>query len=165
MTDFKSAKAVVRAHYAAMAQATPDTVADIIADATSPDHLWRGMHPFHEQTGAQAVADAFWSPLLRAFSHVQRREDVFMAGLNDCDGFASTWVCSMGHLMGLFDAPLLGIAPTGKIAMLRYAEFNCVADGKIVETALFCDIIHLMMQAGQNPLPPQTAAFCAWRQG
>ena len=29
-------------------------------------------------------------------------------------------------------------------------------DGKIVETALFCDLLHLMQQAGQYPLPPQT---------
>jgi len=62
----------------------------------------------------------------------------------------------MGHLMGLFDAPFLGIPATRKIAMLRYAEFHRVEDGKIVETAQFCDLIHLMHQAGVNPLPPQT---------
>jgi predicted ester cyclase len=64
----------------------------------------------------------------------------------------------MGHLMGLFDAPFLGIKPTGKIAMLRYAEFNRIEDGKIVETALFCDILHLMTQAGIIKFPEQTAA-------
>ena len=42
--------------------------------------------------------------------------------------------------------------------MLRYAEFNRVEDGRIVETAMFFDIPHLMMQAGQNPFPPQTGA-------
>jgi hypothetical protein len=43
--------------------------------------------------------------------------------------------------------------------MLRFVEFNHVLDGRVVETAMFCDIPHLMMQAGQNPLPPQTGAM------
>ena len=49
-------------------------------------------------------------------------------------------------------------APPGKIAMLRYAAFHRVEAGKIAETAMFFDIPHLMIQAGQNPFPPQTAA-------
>jgi hypothetical protein len=64
----------------------------------------------------------------------------------------------MGQLMGLFDLPWLGIAPTRKIAMLRFAEFHRVESGRIAETALFCDILHLMLQAGLAPLPPQTGA-------
>jgi hypothetical protein len=104
------------------------------------------------------VAEAFWQPFLTAFSCVQRREDIFFAGLNEMDGFKGTWVVSMGHLMGLFDAPWYGIRPTRKMAFLRYCEFNRIAGGKIVETAFFFDIPHVMMQAGQNPFPPQTAA-------
>ena len=64
----------------------------------------------------------------------------------------------MGHLMGLFDRPWLGIRPTGRVAMLRYAEFDRVEGGRIAETALFCDIPAVMIQAGQNPFPPQTGA-------
>lgn len=64
----------------------------------------------------------------------------------------------MGHLMGLFDRPFLGIRPTARIAMLRYAEFNRVEAGRITQTALFCDIPQLMLQAGQYPFPPQTGA-------
>ena len=44
-----------------------------------------------------------------------------------------TWVVSMGHLMGLFDVPWLGIRPTRKMAFLRYAEFHRVEGGKIVK--------------------------------
>lgn len=154
--SFQTEKALVRAHYDALARATPQTVAPILAERTAPNWHWRGMHPFHEQWGADAVAGTFWAPLLNALSHVQRREDIFIAGLNEIDGFAGRWVISMGHLMGLFDAPFLGIPPTRRIAMLRYAEFNRVEDGRIVETALFCDLVHLMHQAGLRPLPPQT---------
>ena len=154
--SFQTEKALVRAHYDALAKATPDTVADVLAERTSADWHWRGMHPFYEQHGAAAVAKSFWAPFLAAMTKVQRRQDIFIAGRNEIDGFQSVWVISMGHLMGLFDAPFLGIKPNRRIAMLRYAEFNKVVGGEIVETAMFCDLIHLMTQAGQYPLPPQT---------
>lgn len=153
---FQSEKALVRAHYDALAQATPATVADVLAERTSADWHWRGMHPFYEQHGAKAVSERFWAPFLTAMTKVQRRQDIFIAGRNEVDEFQSVWVISMGHLMGLFDEAFLGIKPNRRIAMLRYAEFNKVEGGKIVETALFCDLIHLMNQAGQYPLPPQT---------
>lgn len=158
-TDFTAAKSTVRAHYHALSQANAQTVADVLAAHHAPDCMWHGMHPFNEQSGPDAIAQSFWQPFLQAFSRVQRREDIFFAGLNEIDGFQSEWVCSMGHLMGLFDAPFLNIPPTGKIAMLRYAEFNKVENGRIVTTALFVDLLHLMLQAGLTPLAvPQTAA-------
>lgn len=153
---FQSEKDLVRAHYAAISTATPATVAALLAQHTSPDWHWRGYHPFHEQRGADAVAASFWAPFLTAMARVQRRQDVFFAGANQIDKGASVWVVSMGHLMGLLDAPFLGIPATRKITMLRYAEFNRVDQGRIVETAFFCDLIHLMHQAGLRPLPPQT---------
>ena len=152
------AKQLVLDHYAAVQSATSDTVEDVLKQNTAPDWHWRGMHPFHEQYGATAVAQTFWQPYLTAMSRVQRRQDIFFANENSLAGEPGIWVVSMGHLMSLFDKPFLGIPPTRKITMLRYAEFNRVLDGKIVETALFCDLIHLMHQAGLQPLPPQTGA-------
>ena len=157
MSDFSRAKACVQAHHAAMAAATPDTVAAALAQQLSVDAIWRGMHPFHVQTGPAAVAEAFWAPLLTAMRRVQRREDVFFAGDNHLVA-AGTWVASMGHFMALFDAPFLGIRPTGKIVMIRYAEFSRVEGDRIAEQALFVDLLHLMAQAGQYPLPDMTAA-------
>ena len=159
MPDFQSEKQLVRAYHSELATATPDTVGEVLARYASPDWHWRGMHPFHEQFGPAAVAETFWTPFLTAMTRVQRRPDIFMAGLNEIDGFQGRWVVQMGHLMALFDRPWLGILPTGKIAMLRFVEFNRVEDGRITETAMFVDILHLMMQAGQNPLPPQTGAM------
>lgn len=157
--DFQAEKAVVRALHDALDASTPDTIEQSLAPFVSPDWHWRGMHPFHEQHGAAAVANMFWTPLRDALKPMQRRPDIFIAGLNEIDGFQSVWVVEMGHLMGLFDRPWLGIRPTQRIAMLRYCEFNRVAGGRILETAMFCDIPHLMMQAGQNPFPPQTGAM------
>ena len=155
---FDAEKRLVLDHYDALAAAGPATVAAILAQRTAPDWHWRGMHPFHEQRGAEAVAASFWVPLLAAMPRLQRRQDIFFAGLNEIDGFTSVWVVSMGHLMGLLDAHFLGIPATRRIAMLRYAEFNRIEAGRIVETALFCDLIHLMHQAGLRPLPPQSGA-------
>ena len=158
MTDLQAAKALVQAHYADLAHATADTVTDIIAKRMAPNGIWRGVHPFNLQPPGPEGAAVFWQPFLRAMTAVQRREDIFFAGENVIDGRASVWTGSMGHLMALFDAPFLGIAPTRKIIMLRYAEFNKVENGHITETAFFCDILHLMRQAGITRFPDQTAA-------
>jgi len=158
MADFQAAKDIVLAYHAALDAAEPDSAARVLAGCTTPGYIWRGYHPFGELTGPKTVAEAFWAPLKTALTGLQRREDIFLAGTNEIDDHASTWVVSMGHLMGLFDAPWLGIRPTRKIAMLRYCEFNRIADGRIAETAMYFDIPNLMVQAGQNPFPPQTGA-------
>lgn len=158
MTDFTKEKQLVQDLYAALDGAESSAIGAVLERFYAPNHIWRGFHPFHEQQGAEAVAKVFWSPLRSALSHMQRRVDVFMAGRNETDGFESTWVVSMGHLMGLFDNSWLGIPPNRKMAFLRYCEFLRVENGKIVETAMYFDIPHLMMQAGLNPFPPQTAA-------
>ncbi len=157
MINFETEKAVVRANHAAIDRPGGDIAATLKAN-TAQDYSWRGFHPFGEIRGAKAVAETFWQPLHHSFSSLQRREDVFFAGKNEMDGFSSVWVVSMGHLMGLFDAPWLGIPATRKMAFLRYCEFNRVENGVIAETAMYFDIPHLMMQAGYQPFPPQTAA-------
>lgn len=158
MSEIQNAKALVLEHYAALDAAPPDELAAVLQSRAAAQYLWRGYHPFDEIEGADSVATRFWEPLRRALSRLQRRQDVFFAGRNEIDGFQSVWVVSMGHLMGLFDAPWLGIPPTGKMAFLRYCEFNRVENDRIAETAMFFDIPHLMMQAGLQPFPPQTAA-------
>jgi hypothetical protein len=158
MSDFQASKALVRQYHAELDAARAEDIAGIISRYTSTDYLWRGMHPFYEQHSAMDVARVFHQPLRQAFTSLQRRPDVFFAGRNDCDGFASEWVVEMGHLMGLFDQHWLGIPPTGKMGFLRYVEFNRIEDGKIAETALFCDVISVIQQAGVNVLPLQTGA-------
>ena len=95
------------------------------------------MHPFYEQTGADAGIDAFWQPLRGAFTSVQRRQDVFMAGYNNVDGGKTLWVCSMGHFMGLFDHAWLGIPPTGKIAFCATQNFIGLQEIKLLRPLCF----------------------------
>jgi hypothetical protein len=158
MPDFQDSKALVLQYYQELDAATGEQLNDVIRRFTADNYHWRGMHPFYEQHSADDVAEVFWKPFRKSFTSIQRRPDVFMAGLNDVDGEKTEWVCCMGHLMGLFDQDWLGIPSTGKMAFLRFVEFNRITDGKISETALFCDVISVMQQAGLNPLPLQTGA-------
>lgn len=156
--DFGEEKQLVRDFYAQLDRAGKGGILTALETFTSTDYLWRGFHPFEEITSAQKVAESFWQPLRGALSSMQRRMDVFMAGQNAIAEQGGVWVVSMGHLMGLFDQPWLGIPPTGKIAMLRYCEFHRVENNKITETAMYFDIPHLMVQAGLQPFQTQTAA-------
>lgn len=157
MSKYQAAKAIVRSYFDAMEKASPETVADIIKNYTSEDYFWRGVYPFRELHGADAAADTFWAPLMKSLTRMQRRQDIFIAGTNEISH--EQWVMSMGNFMGLFDLDWLGIRHTRKIANLRYAEFNCVENGKITQTGLFVDIIGLMVQAGSYPLPPSTGVY------
>lgn len=162
MSELQDAKAVVLDYYDALDAAADDEIAGVLHKYTADDCLWRGVHPFGEQVGPDAVADVFWRPLRAAIAPIQRRPDIFLAGRNDPTvehGDAdAVWVCQMGHLLGLFDHPWLDIPPTRKMCFVRYAEFHRVDLGKIVETTMFVDVIGVMRQAGHYPLPPQTGA-------
>ena len=157
-TELQHAKHMVCAFYKALDGAEGAAIPAAMAQYCSPNLRWRGYHPFDEIVGPEAVAQAFWQTLRGALTQMQRRLDVFMAGENYYSDPGGIWVCSMGHLMGLFDRPWLNIAPTGKLVFLRYCAFHRVEGDQITETAMYFDIPHLMMQAGLQPFPPQTAS-------
>lgn len=158
MTDLQAQKQIARAMHAALETLRGDALVAALAAGTAPEYRWRGYHPFGELHGAEAVATRFWLPLHDALRHMRRREDIFFAGANRLPGDDGVWVVSMGHLMGLFDAPWLGIRPTGKLAFLRYASFDRIVDGVLTETAMFFDLPHLMAQAGQPAFAAQTGS-------
>ena len=157
--SIQTAKSVVREYTNAFDNSSIPELKRVLDQFTADEYLWRGMHPFYIQNGSEDVIQNFWMPFKKSFNSVQRREDIFFAGKNDCDQGASTWTVSMGNFLGLFDKEWLGIKPTGRMCFLRYAEFHKVNEkSKIEETVLFCDIISVMDQAGQYPLPPMTGA-------
>ncbi len=156
MADFQDIKALVLQYYEELEAASADHVSKVLNRYASSDYRFRGVHPFNEINGAGAVADTVWKPLFNAFTPMQRRQDIFMAGTFKEDG--TEWVTSMGKFMGLFDNDWLGIPSTGKISFLPYVEFNRVSDGKICESAFFCDIVSVMKQVGLTPLPIKSVA-------
>ena len=138
------------------------------------DSKFSGYEPYGGEKGVslREACDNFWIPVLRAVKNIQRREDIFIAGRNrqmckpkdslkshDTTITSDIWVMSMGNFMGLFDKELWGMAPTGKIINLRYTEFHCVKNSKIVETVMFIDSLAIMDAAGCYPLPPSTGRY------
>ncbi|MFK7995170.1 MAG: hypothetical protein AB8B87_13585 [Granulosicoccus sp.] len=145
-----------------------DELTTILEQHTARHYRWRGLHPFNEQQSATDVVDVFWKPLRQAFTSLQRRVDIFLASHNTIETpehnvstvehANSIWTCQMGHFMGLMDKPWLDIPPTGRMVFIRFVEFHRIHEGVICESALFIDLISVMRQAGQYPLPPSTGA-------
>lgn len=158
MSNYQQAKSVVSNYFDALEKASPDDVLNVLKQYISEEYDWRSVYPFRMQNNVQDVAEKFWIPFKRSLTHMQRRQDIFIAGTNEFDE-SEQWVMSMGNFMGLFDVDWLGIPRTRKMANVRYAEFHCVQDGKITKTTLHIDIISLMVQAGTYPLPPSTGVY------
>ena len=154
--DFHREKRFITDYYDSLESSDISMIPTILSNSTIPDWHWRSYYPFGEQYGHSDVYTTFWHPFLSSFSSVSRRQDIFFAGTNERDSHNSVWVVSMGHLLGLFDAPFLGIPPTNKISMFRYCEFNRVESDKITETAFYFDLPHLLSQSGINLFPHQT---------
>jgi len=157
MSQFQIEKKLVLEYFDALEESSVDGIEDVLNKYMSEDYDWRGVYPFREQKGRDKVASIFWKPLKKSLKQMQRRQDIFIGGVNEISG--EKWVMSMGHLMGLFDSEWMGVRPTGKMISLRYAEFSCVENGKITKTGMFIDIIGFMLQAGINPLPPSTGQY------
>lgn len=160
MMNFQSQKQLVLDLYDKLEAAPAARSGDVLGRFVSDDYQWFGVHPFNARVGAAAVAEQFWEPLRHSFARLQRRQDVFFAGHNERD--ARVWTLSMGHFLGVFENPWLGIPPTQKIALLRYAEFQCVENKRIVAGSMFCDVIGMMAQAGVYPLAPETGVSFAY---
>ena len=154
--NFQNEKKIVLDFYNSVQKCRTDEIPEILSLHYSENIIWRGFHPFNEIQGIMRLYTDFWEPLKKSFSNLQRRMDIFFAGNNSLSSNRDVWVVSMGHLMGLFDSPWIGIKHTNKIVMLRYCEFNKIVKGKITEVAMFFDIPHLMIQAGLKPFPLET---------
>ena len=154
--NFQSEKQIILDFYDAIESSKIEEIPNVLSYYCSEDLLWRGFHPFNEIRGLKNLYSQFWQPFKKSFFNYQRRMDIFLAGYNTISGNEGVWVVSMGHLMGLFDNPWIGIKETKKIAMLRYCEFSKIQNGKITEVAMFFDIPHLMLQAGIKAFPSET---------
>lgn len=162
MGKYQEVKKIVRSYFDVLereGKEDPSVVnlTKTIKQFTSDNYLWRGVYPWRIQESVEDAVEKFWSPFMSSVKNIQRRQDIFIGGTNEISG--EKWVMSMGHFMGLFDREWMGIRPTGKMISLRYAEFNCVEEGRITQTGIFVDIVGFMIQAGVNPLPPSTGQY------
>lgn len=138
--------------------APDDTLEDVLTRHLRPGSVYHATRPFEDNLTAEVAAERVWQPIRQSFAPLQRRQDIFFAGLNDLDGGATTWVVSMGHLLGLFDAPFFGVRPTRQATMLRYCEFYVVEGTHITDVTLFLDVMNFMALAGAEAMVPSIAA-------
>ncbi|MEL7026057.1 MAG: nuclear transport factor 2 family protein, partial [Pseudomonadota bacterium] len=153
-----AAKRAVLDYQAALDAAPYERLEVALTGHLAKDALYHATRPFDDQLSPADAAATIWAPIRRAFAPLQRRQDIFFAGFNDLDGGATTWVVSMGHLLGLFDAPFCGVRPTRQATMLRYCEFYLFNGDEITEVTLFLDVMNFMAHAGAEAMPKSTAA-------
>ena len=61
-SDLQAAKSLVAGFQSALdSAATPQQASRVCADSLPPGHNYRGVHPFNEISGPQALADTVWS--------------------------------------------------------------------------------------------------------
>lgn len=157
--SFQEEKKVVLNYFKDLEEAPADGVLSVLDKYMSDDYFARSSYPNREFMNKEQMCERIWKPYKTSLCSMQRRPDIFIAGNNTLDKEGKVWVMCMGHFMGLFNHDFMGIRRTNKMASLRFAEFNCVENGKITQTCLLVDYIGLMVQAGMNPLPPTTGQY------
>ena len=160
MIDFKQEKKLVLEYFNIIDDAKSENLIDSISEYTSDNFKMKCTHPFNELNGVNQVANNLWLPIKNSFEPIQRRMDIFYAGINSLDNNEGKWVTSMGHFMGVFNKPFLDIQPNYKSILLRYAEFYKVENNKISEGAIFLDIMNFIQQLGLSIIPESTGLVC-----
>lgn len=135
------------------------------------DHLLNAFHPVNDGRGADFVQMQLLGALAAAFPGYEVRVDIALKG----EFKGEEWTSSSGHLLGRFVAPLFGIAPTGRVAWLRFGCFQHWVEGRVAETILVLDLPSLMIQAGRWPFaaplgpdlmaPPPSIGRVVWPDG
>jgi len=130
------------------------------------DAVYWGSYPTGLLTRADAIA-AEWDALRTALPNLERRPLLFIGGENRDDPRLSGpraphLTASLGHYQGTFRAPLHGIAPTGGVVHLRYAEAHYLHGDRIAQSWVFLDLLDLARQAGLWPLPTSFGAGGMW---
>ena len=122
------------------------------------DSQWVVSHPVNELVGPNAVAAAFYAPLLTALPDIERRTDLFFGGwwAGEICGGEGFWVTCTGHYLGTLRADLFGIPASNEPVWLRFGEFYRMVDGRIAEARIMLDLVDLARQVGHPILPKPT---------
>lgn len=117
----------------------------------APASTWHVAYPAGDLVGAEAIATGWLRPLHRALPGLMRRDAIVMEGVSRTG--SGRWLASLGHYVGNFTQSLFGIPPHGKLVFLRCGEFYRLEGDRIVEAFILPDLLDLMRQSGQMPLP------------
>lgn len=159
MTRHDANKSLLQLLRAALYDIDPKSLREEMARVFAPNARISFCFPFETLVGADALYETVYAPLIAAMPDIERRDFIFMAGPRwsaDAGGDASgDWVGLGGNIVGRFDAPWLGIPPTGKPVFMRYHEYYRLEGGQVVEMTALWDIPQIMVQAGAWPFAPQ----------
>ena len=114
MTDLQAEKKLVLDYFNEIDSCNIDSLSDVISKYTSEDFTMKCTHPFNELSSIDLVANNLWKPIKDSFSPIQRRLDIFYAGINSLDKNKGKWISSMGHFMGVFNKSFVGLKPNYK---------------------------------------------------
>ena len=78
--NFQKEKNLVLDYYKALDKSEGDEISKVSSNYIGKDYIWRGFHPFNEQSDLEELSKVFWQPFRYAFKNMQRRMDVFIAG-------------------------------------------------------------------------------------
>lgn len=142
-----------------IADADQSAVRSLLKEAYAPDAEFRGSHPFNEMSGPEAIYRNYWGPLHAAFPDLERRDDLVIGGNYEGNDI----VGCVGHLVGTFTGPWLGLPPTGKTMFLRYGEYHkMAADGRISQSTVILDVLDAVQQTGFDPIGWTHGAAGRW---
>lgn len=119
----------------------------------SPGAVWHLSAPIEACVGPEGIESKFVEPLMRSLSHLHRRPELFIGGRSELPGQEGDWAAGYGHLVGNFEAPLLGLQANGHLVFLRYGEFYRLEHGKVKEARIIVDWVDFMRQIGAPCLP------------
>ncbi|HVG46666.1 MAG TPA: ester cyclase [Rubellimicrobium sp.] len=134
----------------ALRDAEVGPVATALRALVAPDATIHLGYPLNGGTSPAAL-EAALSGLLAAMPDLERRDAILVAGRTK---EREDWVGAMGHYIGTFRHPWLGIPPTGHFAHMRFHEFWRLENGRVVEMQALWDVPELMLQARAWPLAP-----------
>jgi predicted ester cyclase len=108
-------------------------------------------YPFGILHGADSLYEQVYAPLFKSIPDLERRDYIVISGVTEQDDL---WVGCAGFYMGTFAHNWLDIPATGHVVHMRFHEFYCIKDNRIVEMQALWDIPEVMFQAGAWPLAP-----------
>lgn len=101
--------------------------------------------PIGTLIGSEQIVGKLIAPVRAALVPARRRDLMVFGGQNRRD-YGGEWVTAVTNITGLFNAPLWGVQPSGKLVYLRIGEFWRVENGKIVEGRVIVDLLDLIAQ-------------------